>query len=112
MTFENWKEAETFFSKKENILSWFGERGIYLYPKKTKGYLHLSKFKWINGFLFYSVKGDHDYEQSIEITEPKHLDVCMTHRSDGSSIITFEVLYSSVGTLKDVPDMLLALKNI
>lgn len=50
---ENAKKFEQYFSKKENVIEWFGERGIFLEEKKTKGCLHLSKFRWRDGKLFF-----------------------------------------------------------
>ncbi|MDO8453553.1 MAG: hypothetical protein Q7S59_03155 [Sulfurimonas sp.] len=104
MSFKNWEQAAEYFSKKENILIWFGERDVNLYAEKTKGCLHLSKFKWVDGWLFYSVKGEHDGWEPISKTVPHHIDVCQTHRIDGSSIIEFEPYSSFRGTFKDIPD--------
>jgi|AMQJ01.1.fsa_nt_gi hypothetical protein len=104
MAFKNWKEATEHFSNKENVLIWFGERDINLYSERTKGCLHLSKFKWVDGWLFYSIKGDHDKWESIEKTKPHHIDVCQTHRKDGSSIEVFEPYSSFCGTFKDIQE--------
>ncbi|OHD99641.1 MAG: hypothetical protein A2W82_08165 [Sulfurimonas sp. RIFCSPLOWO2_12_36_12] len=104
MAAKNWKELNEYFLNKENVLIWFSERDINLYSERTKGCLHLSKFKWVDGWLFYSVKGEHDGWESISKTEPHHIDVCYTHRKDGSSIEVFEPYSSFRGTFKDIQE--------
>lgn len=106
MAIKNWKDAAEHFSNKENVLIWFGERDINLYSERTKGCLHLSKFKWVDGWLFYSVKGEHDGWESISKTEPHHIDVCQTHRKDGTSIRVFEPYSLFRGTFKDISNFI------
>lgn len=101
----NNKEMIEYFSHKENILTWFGDRGIDLCSRPTKGCLHLSKFKWIDNKLFYVIKGTHDGWASIEKTETGKIDMCYTHRENGSSIIVYELYGSYKGTFKDIDEI-------
>jgi hypothetical protein len=101
----NKKEIIEYFSKKKNVLTWFGDRGINLCSKATKGCLHLSKFKWIDNKLFFVIKGTHDGWESIDKTEVGKIDMCYTHRDDGSSIIVYELYGSYKGTFKDIDEI-------
>lgn len=104
------QEAIEYFSSKENILTWFGERGIHLYSTATKGCLHLSKFKWIDKKLFFVIKGTHDGWDDIEKTEVGKIDMCVTHRDDGSSIHIFELYNSYKATFKDIDEIVKRIK--
>lgn len=111
MSFKNWEEAQKYFAEKENVIEWFGERGIFLKAKRTKGCLHLSKSKWIDGMLFYSIKGDHDRVQSIEVTAPRVLEMCYTHRINGSSIKIHEPYSEYYATFKELPKIAKVIKQ-
>lgn len=102
----NWEELEKHYKHKKNVLAWFGDRGVDLEDKRTKGRLHLSKFKWVKGKLFYSIKGDADCWSDIEKTETGKIDMCCTHREDGSAIIVYEPYSSYFGGFKDIPKIL------
>lgn len=88
---------ENYFAKKENVIEWFGERGIFLSAEaKDKG-LYLDEFKWINGKLFFIISGKQSGYSGICKTEVGEIDMCYTHRRDGS-IINIYALYGSFVT--------------
>lgn len=106
----NEQEAIKYFSNKENVLTWFRERGIDLCSTATKGCLYLSKFKWIDKKLFFVIKGTHDGWSSIDKTEVGKIDMCYTHRDDGSSILIYELYRSYKATFKNIDEIVKHIK--
>ena len=84
---------ENYFAKKENVIEWFGERGVSLsLEAKDKG-LYLDEFKWINRKLFFIISGK---------TEVGKIDMCYTNRCDGSMINIYELYGSFVTTFENL----------
>ena len=93
---------ENYFGKKENVIEWFGERGISLSAEaKDKG-LYLDEFKWINGKLFFIISGKQSGYSGICKTEVGEIDMCYTNRSDGSMINIYEFHGSYVTTFENL----------
>lgn len=68
---------------KEEVLSWFGDRGIEI-PSSS-----LKKWFWRNGQLWYVVKGKQ--LNDISETDDGYVDLTKTHRDNKSSISVFEL---------------------
>jgi hypothetical protein len=83
MTTYGWRDRNW---TKDEVLSWFGDRGISLRPKELK------KWHWENGKLWFVVAGTDTYD--ISDTDDGYADLTYTHRDDQSSIGMFE-LYDS-----------------
>lgn len=93
---------ENYFAKKENVIEWLGERGVFLSAEaKDKG-LYLDEFKWINGKLFFIISGKQSAYSGICKTEVGEIDMCYTHRSDGSMINIYELYGSFVTTFENL----------
>ncbi len=93
---------ENYFAKKENVIEWFGERGVSLsLEAKDKG-LYLDEFKWINGKLFFIISGKKSAYSDICKTEVGKIDMCYTNRCDGSMINIYELYGSFVTTFENL----------
>lgn len=72
---------------KEDVLNWFGDRGVFMDPKCLK------KWQWADGTLWFVIKGSsrlHGHD-----TDAGCADMTKTHREDGSPILSYE-LYDTV----------------
>lgn len=73
---------------KDDVLRWFGDRGVFLNPKWLK------KWSWEGQRLWFVINGADDFCEACD-TEPGLVDYTYTHRDDGSPILIYE-LYDSV----------------
>lgn len=77
------KVSKAFFSSKDEVLAWIGDRGICVEPKTLK------KWCWLDGVLYFVIQGGDEYE--ILNTEPGMVDLVHTHSEDGRSNLYFEI---------------------
>lgn len=73
--------------QKEDILNWFGERGVSV-PSRC-----LKHWYWSDGTLWFVISGMQPWEGMN--TGPGEVDMTYTHRDDGSAVDCFE-LYDTV----------------
>lgn len=94
---------ENYFEKKENVIEWFGERGVTLSSEPIEKGLYLDKYKWINRKLFFVIKGKQfDGYSGISRTEVGKIDMCYTNRKDGSMLDIYELCTSYQTTFEEL----------
>ncbi len=81
------------FKSAEEVLAWFGNRGVMIAPATLK------KWHWQSGKLYYVIEGGDEFE--IPNTDPGTVDVTYTHGDDGRVLRIFEP-YSNI-TIEQSP---------